>query len=172
MNNEITLSGKLLFEVPNVTNKHKAQSSWKRVAMVMIDGDVCEYYAWYLKKRYNLILNKPLRGAHISFINDSIQDLRKGGKTLKEVDELWDEVKKKYNNKTVNIVLNLEPRTDDNSWWLNIPNEHRDELQAIRTELGLGRPYFGMHMSLGYANEKMIDHSKYIHRLIKTGFIN
>jgi len=103
--------------------------------MVFFEGDVAEYYAWFIKKRYNLILNKPLRGAHISFINDST------------------------------------PKTNDEHWWLNIPHEEREQLQSIREELGLGRPYFGMHMSIGYVNEKNLPHSKYIHDLIKKGFI-
>ena len=47
--------------------------------MVFIDGDVSEYYAWFVKKRYNLTLNKPLRGAHVSFINDSMRDLSQNG---------------------------------------------------------------------------------------------
>jgi hypothetical protein len=47
----------------------------EKMAMILLDGDVTEYYAWFIQKRYNLILNKPLRGAHISFINDSMRDL-------------------------------------------------------------------------------------------------
>ena len=44
----------------------------------MLDGDVAEYYSWFVSKRYNLILNKPLRGAHVSFINDSLRDMMLG----------------------------------------------------------------------------------------------
>lgn len=172
MNNTITLKGKIGFEPENKTKKHNAQASWKKIAMVFLDGDVAEYYAWYLKKRFNLVLNKPLRGAHISFINDRMGDMTLNGtRTLEEVNTLWEQVKTKWNGKEVEIVLNLEPRTDDRSWWLNIPHENREVLQGIRNELGLGKPYFGMHMSLGYANEKYIEHSKYIHGLIKKGFI-
>jgi len=141
--------------------------------MVFIDGDVAEYYAWYLKKRYNLVLNKPLRGAHISFINDRMGDMTLNGKrSLDEVNKLWSDVKTKWDGKEIEITLDLNPRTDDRSWWLNIPEDCRGELQSIRNELGLGRPYFGMHMSIGYANEKYIEHSKYIHTLVKKGFIN
>jgi hypothetical protein len=43
-------------------------------------------------KRYNLILNKPLRGAHISFINDSMRDLTHNGKTEEEALSLWGSV--------------------------------------------------------------------------------
>lgn len=118
------------------------------------------------------MLNKPLRGAHISFINDSMRDLTQNGK-ISETETLntWEEVKKKWNGKKINIVLDLDPRTDGRTWWLNIPHDERGGLQAIRDELGLGRPYFGMHMSVGYANEKNIEHSTYIHESIKKGFI-
>jgi len=140
--------------------------------MVFFEGDVAEYYAWFIKKRYNLILNKPLRGAHISFINDSMKDLSQNGVlSAEEVEIKWEEVKKKWDGKEIEIVLDLSPKTNDEHWWLNIPHEEREQLQSIREELGLGRPYFGMHMSIGYVNEKNLPHSKYIHDLIKKGFI-
>ncbi len=140
--------------------------------MVFIDGDVCEYYAWFLQKRYSITLNKPLRGAHISFINDSMRDLTQNNdKSEEEILQLWEDVKTKWNGKEIDIVLDLNPKTDGRIWWLNIPNEEREGLQAIRNELGLDRPYFGMHMSIGYANEKNIEHNVYIHELIKKGFI-
>jgi hypothetical protein len=172
MNNRITLTGKINFEPEDKTKKHLNQASWKKIAMVLIDGDVTDYYAWFIKKRYNLPLNKPLRGAHVSFINDSMRDLTQNGK-ISEADALntWEEVKKKWNGKKIDIVLDLEPKTDDRTWWLNIPHDERDGLQAIRSELGLGKPFFGMHMSIGYANEKNIEHSVYIHESIKKGFI-
>ena len=173
MNDRIILCGKIGFEPENRTKKHNQQASWKHIAMVFIDGDVTEYYAWFIKKRYNLVLNKPLRGAHISFINDSFKDMSLGGKrTQEEVKKIWERVKNKWDGIEVPIMLDLSPRTDDSTWWLNVHPEYRDTLQSIRNELGLGKPYYGMHMSLGYANEKNIEHSKYIHRLIKKGFIS
>jgi hypothetical protein len=101
-----------------------------------------------------------------------MRDLTQNGK-ISEADALntWEEVKKKWNGKKIDIVLDLEPKTDDRTWWLNIPHDERDGLQAIRSELGLGKPFFGMHMSIGYANEKNIEHSVYIHESIKKGFI-
>ena len=168
----ISLNGKIVFEPEDKTKKHVNQATWKKVAMVMLSGDICEYYSWFIQKRYNLILNKPLRNAHISFINDSMHDLRQQGtKSVAEVESLWDSIKLKWDGKIVDIKLDINPKTDDKHWWLNIPNEYREELQSIRTSLGLGRPFFGMHMTIGYANEKNIDHSKYIHKLIKKGFI-
>jgi hypothetical protein len=140
--------------------------------MVFIEGDVCEYYAWFLKKRYNITLNKPIRGAHVSFINDSMRDLTQDNdKPEEEILQLWEDVKAKWDGKEIDIVLDLNPKTDGRIWWLNIPEEERYGLQAIRNELGLGRPYFGMHMSIGYSNEKNIEQSVYIHESIKQGYI-
>jgi len=167
------LTGKIEFEPEDKTKKHMNQASWKKVAMVMIDGEICEYYSWFIKRRYNLTLNKPLRGAHISFINDSMKDLTQNGKkSVEEVLNAWGETKKKWHGKTIPLVVDLDPRTDGRTWWFNIPHEERELLQSIRTELGLGKPFFGMHMSLGYANEKNIEHSEYLHGLIKKGYIN
>lgn len=140
--------------------------------MVHIDGDVTEYYAWFIKKRYNLELNKPLRGAHVSFINDTIKDLScNNTKTMDQIDVTWNTVKTKWDKQVIPIVLDISPKTDNKHWWLPIPNEERGLLHGIRSELGLGRPYWGLHMTIGYANEKNIDHSIYIHDLIKKGLI-
>lgn len=168
MKTTIKVTGTIKFDPKDVTKKHAKQASWKCVAMVMFNCDMSEYYSWLLKKRYNITLNKPLRGPHVSFINDRKSDTN--GK--------WEEIKKKYHNKKIDVVLNLEPRTDSNNegstchWWLTVPEEERIELHGIRTELGLGRPHWGLHMSLGHANEKWKEHSKYIHRLVKKGIIN
>lgn len=151
----IQLTGKIVFDPRDVTKKHSKQSDWKRMAMVVFDGDVCEYYSWFIKKRYNLTLNRPLRGAHISFINDSIRDM--GDKA----DE-WDRVKEKYNGTEVTVTLDLDVRSDSKHWWLVVEHESRKPLLDIRSELGLDKPYYGMHMTIGYANERNIEHSKYI----------
>ena len=173
MCDKLVIMGKIVFEPENITKKHNAQASWKHIAMVMIDGEITEYYAWYLQKRYSIVLNKPLRGAHISFINDSFRDMSQNGKrTLEEVKNIWENVKAKWDGVRIPIMLDLNPRTDDKHWWLNVHHEYRDRLHEIRAELGLGRPYYGLPMSLGYANERNIEHSKYIHSLIKNGLIN
>ena len=117
----IQLTGKILFDPRDVTKKHLKQSDWKRMAMVVFEGDMCEYYSWFIKKRYNLVLNKPLRNAHISFINDSIRDM--GDKA----DE-WDRVKEKYNGTEVTVTLDLDVRSDSKHWWLVVEHESRKPL--------------------------------------------
>ena len=193
MSNEIKIKGKILFDPEDVTNKHVNQSSWKIIAMVLFDGDICEYYAWFIKKRFGLTLHKPVRGAHVTFVNDSMRDLSQGGLlTDKEINEKWEKVKNKWDGKDIEVYIHLTPDTDslesdDCHWWFIVPHEQRKVLQDIRDELGLGRPFFGLHMTIGRAvdslsgvyfepgvmkaKEMSVAHSKYIHSLIKNNFI-
>jgi hypothetical protein len=162
MENVIKLTGKIVFDPPDKTTKHKNQATWKRVAMVVFDNDdLCQYYAWFIFRRFNIVLNPPIRSAHVTFINDRTTDINRN----------WSEVKEKWNGKEIEIILDVDPRTNSEHWWMNVPNEHRTELQEIRNELGLSRPYFGMHCSIGYVNPKFKEHSEYIHELIQKGFI-
>ena len=157
--NIIFISGQILFNPDDKTKKHQKQNSWKRVAMVMFEGDITDYYAWFIRKRYSIVLNRPLRKAHVTFIND-----REGDTNGK-----WEEVKKIWNGKTVEVGLNPDVRTNADFWWLNVqPNDTLDE---IRHSLGLGDPYFSYHLTVGYPNEKNIDQSRYIHDLIKKSLI-
>jgi len=171
--------GKIIFDPKDITNKHTLQSSWKKIVILEIDGDICDYYAWFLKKRFNLILNKPIRNAHITFINDSLNDIGDGISN-------WDNARKKYNNKVIEIELYLSPASDGIHWWLPVTEKSRIYLHNIRKEIGLGRPYYGLHMTLGYANfsyddtfengikkvsRDNISHSKYIYNLIKKKLI-
>ena len=159
--------GIIQFEVEDVTRKHTEQSVWKKTAMVMLSGDICQYYAWFLKKRYRIILNKPLRGPHISFINDRFSEMNHAQATEEENILIWEQVKQNHDGKEIIVTLSIEPRSNGKHWWLNIPEEYRSELQGIRNELGLDRPFSGLHLSLGYcASEKNILHSQYIHKLL------
>jgi len=167
MKNIITYKGTIHFDPQNVTRKHLNQSDWKRMAIVLFDGEITSLYAWFIEKRYNLKLNKPLRGPHVSFINDSINDIRKGLTcTEQEAEILWESTKNKWDGKEIDIVLNVDARSNSEHWWLVVPEEERKLLHSIRNTLGLSRPYYGLHMSIGYANEKNIEHSKYILNLI------
>lgn len=175
--NTITVKGKIVFDPDHKTKKHEKQGSWKKVAMIFLYGDLCEYYAWFINNRYNLPLAPPLRKAHISFINDRGSDTN--GK--------WEEIKKKWDGKKIDVTLDLDPRSNGSHWWLIVPEEEREDIHAIRKELGLGRPNFGLHMSIGYARdsyepvEKGVsakkakrmneEHSRYIHDLLKRGKI-
>ena len=156
----IRIKGKIVFDPPNFTSKHNKQASWKRIAIVSFDGEMAEYYAWFIERRYNLVLNRPLRGAHITFVNDSIREIKGGN-------EAWEEVKKRWDGKEIDVSLNLDVRTNAEYWWLRASSNSFDE---VRTELGLGEPYFSYHTTIGFPNERNIEHSNYIHGLIKKGF--
>ena len=73
--NVVHSTGRILFDPVNISKKHDKHASWKRVALLMFDCDISGYYAWFIRKRFNLILQPPIRGAHISFINDSARDM-------------------------------------------------------------------------------------------------
>ncbi len=159
MNTHIKTYGKILFDPPHATTKHHKQGSWKRTAMVIIDDDLCEYYSWHLLKRYNLSLLPPLRKSHVTFINDRFDN-----------NALWNDVKTKWNGKTIEVVLSVDFRTNGNHWYLNVPEEHHSNFDTIRNELNLGKPYYKYHLTIGYPNSKQIDHSEYIHQLLKNGY--
>lgn len=167
----IQYTGKIVFEPENVTKKHLGQSNWKRVAMVLFEDDIADYYAWFLRKKYNLILNKPIRGGHVSFINDSLNDF-KIANSDEEKEIIWKTVKQKWDGELINVVLNINNINSDGlHWWLMVDQNYRHELHAIRAELGLDRPFFGLHMTIGYVNERNLDHSTYLNSLNKKGFI-
>ena len=176
----ITYVGKILFEPPNKTKKHIAQASWKKVAMIMFDGDVAEYYRWFLNRRFNIELNEPQRGAHITFINDSIDDLNNRQGTINEKEAIWESLKQKWDGKEIEVTFNLRPFSNIYHWWLIVDHKHREEIHSIRAEAGLGRPYFGLHMTFGIQTENFnekgeimfnrhIEHSRYINHLNETG---
>lgn len=61
MKNTFKLKGRIFFDPPHITEKHRKQSEWKKVAYVEFEGDVKGYYRWFVKKRYNLILGESIR---------------------------------------------------------------------------------------------------------------
>lgn len=144
----LKLKGKIEFSPEDVTRKHKSQSSWKRVAMIRTDCELDKYYAWFLKKRFNLELNRSLRGCHVSFISDRLE------KTV------FDEASSLFNGKEIDFYVDIEPRSNGTHWWLRV---YSPDAESIRMALGLSSvPYFGFHLTLGHANERNLEHSKYI----------
>lgn len=157
----MTLKGHIVISPPNITNKHIEQSDWKRTAMVMLGGDISEYFAWFIKKRYSLKLTKPLREPHITFINDKLSDF-----SIPDVDLGMNLLKDKYDGLETEITINLDPRTNVKHWWLNVTEESREFLHDIRKEVGLERPFSGLHLTIGRVNDCDLEHSDYIRRSI------
>lgn len=150
----IVVRGKLDFSPEDRTKKHKNQSSWKRTAMIQTNCDIDQYYAWFLKTRFNLELNKNLRGTHITIISDRMER------------EVFDQGAKLFHGKEIEFFYNPKDiQSSGKHWWLSI---HCPDAENIRESLGLSRiPYFGFHLTIGHANEKNVDHSKYILNQIK-----
>lgn len=161
----IKIKGIIEFAPEDKTNKHKSQSSWKRVAMIRTNCDLDRYYSWFLKKRFNLELNKNLRGTHITFINDRMNV------------DTFEQAKKIFDGKEITFYYEIEPRTSGEHWWLRV---HCPEAENIREVMGLSKePFYPFHLTLGHAVTKYpesaqsensvmmikkdyLEHSKYI----------
>jgi len=144
----IKCTGYLEFEPENVTRKHEDQSSWKKVAMIRTDDDLQPYYYWFLKTRFNLTLNPPLRGTHVTIINDRIAE------------EDFNNIRSLFDKKKIDFYIDIEPRSNGKHWWLRV---YCPDSESIRALGGLTpAPYFNLHLTLGHANEKWSAHSEYI----------
>lgn len=76
----------------------------------------------------------------------------------------YNDIKNVYNSKEVNISYNPELiRTDGKHWWIKLDSVDVDD---IRKECQLNDIYFPYHITIGYVNNKNLEHSKYIHRQI------
>lgn len=145
----VKIRGKIEFNPVDYTKKHVSQSAWKRVALIKTNCDLDKYYSWFLEKRFNLHLERSIRGSHITFISDRVID-----------NDTFDKVSKLFNNREIDFYIELEPKSNGKHWWLRV---HCPEAESIREVLGLDRePFFGLHLTLGYANIKNLDHSNYI----------
>ena len=146
-----TIKGILEFDPINVTKKHDNQSSWKKVAMVRFENDdTWNYYSWFLKKRFNLNLNKPLRGTHLTVINDIVDD------------NLYEMGRQLFHGKEITIQYDPSDIRSNKKghWWLK---SYSDDAHNIRTVVGLDpKPYFGLHITIGLATHLQLEHSKYI----------
>jgi hypothetical protein len=149
MNGFVSSYGKIVFDPVNKTKKHNKQSSWKRTAMIVVEDDTYQYYQWLIQKRYPLIqgvkgdkqwLNPPLRGTHVTIINDRV------GRDFTE--EGYLRAKEKYDGKTVYFFF--DPingvRNNGEHIYFKVECPQGDE---IRKYAGLGDPYFGFHITIG-----------------------
>jgi hypothetical protein len=144
------LTGIIEFDPVNVTKKHEAQSSWKRTAMVKFDDDIWSYYAWFIEKRFNLKLNKPLRGTHLTIINDKC-DL-----------EVFSQARQVFHGKEIRFQYDPTYIRSNKKghWWIKVQCE---DAISIRTAMGLSpNPYFGFHITIGLATHLQLEHSNYI----------
>jgi hypothetical protein len=112
----------------------KAETMFKEWWMIAtVEGELTEYYAWFVLKRTGIILQRPAWGAHISVIRGEEPENKK----------LW----KKYQDSEVTMVYDPDVRTNGEHWWMRA---HCPELLDIREELGLVRfGSFNLHLTLG-----------------------
>jgi hypothetical protein len=153
----IEFKTRIVFDPPNITKKHKSQSSWKKIVICETNCDMHLYYAWFLKTRFNLILNRPLRNPHVTIVNDKIDDL-----------EHYNLVKTMFHNKELTFKYDpAEIRSNGEHWWIKI---YSDDIENIRSVMGLTlKPYFNLHLTIGYVTEGIrLEHSKYILETITT----
>lgn len=139
------------FNPPDVTRKHRSQSDWKCSALAYTGDETQSYYAWLLSRRSGIVLDPSLRRTHVTVINDKM-DRR-----------LFEEGAKFFHGKEIEFVHEVFPKTNGNHWWLRV---HSPDIENIRTALGLSpQPYMALHLTIGRANPKYVEHSEYIHRV-------
>jgi hypothetical protein len=143
------IKGKISFDPINKTKKHNSQSSWKKTAIVEFNDDTYSYYQWFLKKRFNLTINKPLRGTHFTIINDIVND------------DVYNRARELFDQKE--ITVKFDPTSigsnEKGHWWIKAYSEDASE---IRKSMGLGDPYFEFHITIGLATHLQLEHSRYI----------
>jgi hypothetical protein len=144
------IKGKIVFDPIDKTKKHVRQSSWKKNVMVEFKDDTWAYYSWFLKNRFNLVLNKPLRGTHFTLVNDIVDG------------DIYTQAKKMFDG--TEITIQYDPTNirsnDKGHWWLKA---YSDDAKNIRRVMGLDEyPFFGFHITMGLATHLQLEHSRYI----------
>lgn len=147
--------GKIKFDPKILTKKHKSQDGWKNVAIVELSGDICEYYKWFIEKRFHIRLKQNIRGPHITIINDQKGD-----------ENLYQTAKNKWDGKIIEFEYDLNRiRTDKKHWWISASSP---VFSKIRVEAGLGEKYYyGFHITIGAIHEHDIYNMDYILNNIK-----
>lgn len=149
--NLIETSGTIIFDpIPEKGNIKKLfKPYW---VIVVTNDDVDGYYRWFLNKRFNLILQAPAWGPHLTIVAGNQVD-----------DGLWDIVKKEYNNTTINFTHENLPKSNGTYWWLK---SYCPEIENIRKKLKLPVGLrFPLHLTLGVPIPRHQEHSTYIHRI-------
>ena len=147
--NYIMSKGIMTFDPVNRTKKQNKQGSWKRTAMIIVNDDTYQYYQWLIERRYPFIqgvlgeskwLNPPLRGTHVTIINDMV------GRDFSE--EGYNRVKEKYDGQEVYFFFDPVEGIRNNGEHIYFKVECPMGME-IRKEAGLGDPYFGLHITIG-----------------------
>jgi hypothetical protein len=137
MSDTIQISGQLLYDPPHFTKLHERQADWKKVVIIKTDDETDLYYAWFLKKRFGLLLNPSGRGSHVTIVCEPVNL------------ELYENSKLLLNGTIANFNLHLNYKTNCKHWWLSVSS---DDAISIRNSIGLITPRaVGLHLTLGFA---------------------
>ena len=144
----LEVKARIEFEPTHYSKKHEEQATWKSVAMVRTECDLHSYYAWFLRKRFDLFLIPPLRGSHVTFINEIVDP--------KE----FEKAKKQFHGKYLTFYYDPVPKSNGAYWWLRVWSP---DIDAIRISMGLSKdPYYGLHITIGYPKKTEVKFSHYI----------
>lgn len=158
--------GKIVFDPRANTKKIENRLESHSYCLLLFDSDICEYYSWFLKKK-GLLLIHPVSGPHITLVSEKTKYI--DGSSIEEKKLLWEGVKQKYNKLEVEVDINTEIYySNGKHWWLKMSKESEQECLVIRNLLGLGKPKFSLHFTLGYVNERAenIIQSEYLSKIL------
>lgn len=136
----------------------KAEKMFKPFwAIINTNDDLDDYYRWLLLRRFNIILQAPAWGPHIT-VADGQPPLIKG---------TWEKIKQEYDQKVIPFTYQNTPLSNGRHWWLRVQcpiiTEIREKLNVQRTNLK-----WGLHLTLGMPIPRHEEHSMYIHRIETT----
>lgn len=162
------VSGKIKFDIQNLTKKHKTQAkNWgKKTCIIELDSDYVGLSASYLKLRFGLELEKSVRKSHITFISESIKNIKE-----------FNKAKKKYHNQEIELEIDYDKglQFSDSHIWFKVHNDSRNILYDIREYCGLPRKYiYGFHMTIGRVGttKHKLDHFKRLKEYYDSGLVD
>lgn len=137
---------KLNFSPKNISKKQISQSSWKCYAFAELDDDSDAYYRWLIKRKTGLELMHPIRGPHISVINDKMDKA------------IFEKYASEYKDTELEFTITDKIRSNIYEWWVRVES---DDAMKLRSAFGLGEPYFNLHLTIGIVKESEIPKSDY-----------
>ena len=149
--------GKIIFDPQPISgSKDMFKPFW---VITTLEDDLRYYYAWFLKRRYRITVQRPAWGAHISVVRGEETTI-----------ENWEYFKNIYNNKEIEFNHELVPKTNGNHWWLKIDCS---ELYELRTNMGYSKDAkWSFHLTLGMSVPQHQERTKYIMTLYEKGLLN
>jgi len=142
------LEANIEFEPSHISKKHARQGEWKKVVILTTGCDIHKYYSWFLQSRFDLKLNSPVRGTHLTIVSDRVDS------------DLWESAKHKYDSKKMSFYYENILRSNGEHWWLRAWSPEAERLRSI---MGLERdPFYSFHVTIGNTNPKTQEFSEYI----------